>query len=235
MNKKIVILSLMFMSTLVFSQKKVSAKPKVLTEDQKLSYYIGVNVANEAKKQNLNLDVNLLAQALRESKTGGKTLLPIDSMQSFMKQYFGKIQEKKMAEAKLKAQENIKKGQEFLNKNSQNPNVKSTASGMQYEILQEGDKTNYPKAENTVKVKYLGKLIDGTVFDGTETNNAGNPIEFGLNGVIKGWTEGVQLMSKGSKFRFYIPSNLAYGDNGAGEKILPGSLLIFDIELVDFK
>jgi FKBP-type peptidyl-prolyl cis-trans isomerase FklB len=100
--------------------------------------------------------------------------------------------------------------------------------------LKEGDGKAKPTASSTANVTYTGKLMDGTVFDSTD-KNGGKPIELNLSGVIKGWTEGIQLMSKGAKYRFYIPSELAYGDNGAGGVIPPGAALIFDVELVDFK
>jgi FKBP-type peptidyl-prolyl cis-trans isomerase len=110
--------------------------------------------------------------------------------------------------------------------------VKTTASGLQYEVLQEGDGKTKPKSD-IVQVKYTGKLLDGTVFDSTD-KNGGAPMDINLGGVIKGWTEGIQLMSKGSKYRFYIPSELAYGDNGAGP-IPAGATITFDVELVDIK
>ena len=121
----------------------------------------------------------------------------------------------------------------FLEANKKNPNVKVTGSGLQYEVIQMGNGPK-PSATSKVTVKYTGKLIDGTVFDSTD-NNGGEPISFGLNQVIKGWTEGLQLMPTGSKFRFYIPSDLAYGDQGAGAVIPGGATLIFDIELLSFE
>ena len=119
------------------------------------------------------------------------------------------------------AEENVRKGAEFLASNQEKPLVTTTASGLQYEVL--------TPATSKVKVHYEGKLLDGTVFDSSVAR--GEPIEFGLNQVIKGWTEGVQLMVEGEKTRFYIPANLAYGDRAAG-KIPPGSVLIFDVELL---
>lgn len=105
---------------------------------------------------------------------------------------------------------------------------------MQYEVLQEGDGKTKPKATDVVQVKYTGKLLDGTVFDSTD-KNGGAPMDINLAAVIKGWTEGIQLMSKGSKYRFYIPSDLAYGDQGAGGAIPGGATIIFDVELVNIK
>lgn len=123
-------------------------------------------------------------------------------------------------------------GQEFLAKNTENPDITVLPSGLQYEVLRQGDGTENPTAESTVQVHYHGTLIDGRVFDSSV--DRGEPIEFKLNQVIPGWTEGVQLMVAGDKYRFYIPSNLAYGD-GAVSIITPGSTLIFEVELISFR
>ena len=130
---------------------------------------------------------------------------------------------------KKAAVENIVISKEFLAQNITNKNVIETASGLQYQVLQKGDGTDHPTASSMVKVHYHGLLLDGTVFDSSVER--GQPISFGLNQVIKGWTEGVQLMVVGDKFKFFIPSELAYGDSATG-KITPGSLLIFEVELL---
>lgn len=127
------------------------------------------------------------------------------------------------------AQENIRLGNEFLAQNKNQEGVKTTASGLQYQVLQQGSGTVHPKASDTVTVHYHGTLIDGTVFDSSVER--GEPIAFPLNRVIKGWTEGVQLMVEGDKYRFFIPSELAYGNRSTG-KIGGGSVLIFDVELL---
>ncbi len=127
------------------------------------------------------------------------------------------------------AQENIKIGNAFLSENKLKEGVTTTDSGLQYQVLAKGDGTNHPKATDTVTVHYHGTLIDGTVFDSSVER--GEPIDFPLNRVIKGWTEGVQLMVTGEKTRFFIPSELAYGNRNAG-KITGGSVLIFDVELI---
>jgi len=134
-------------------------------------------------------------------------------------------------QAKKAAAENIAIGQAFLTSNGQKENVTTTESGLQYEVLTKGDGQEHPNARSKVTVHYHGTLLDGTVFDSSVDRN--KTISFGLNQVIPGWTEGVQLMVVGEKTRFYIPSHLAYGNRAAG-KILPGSTLIFDIELISF-
>jgi peptidylprolyl isomerase len=128
-----------------------------------------------------------------------------------------------------KARENIQLGQEFLDKNSLTDGVLSTSSGLQYKVLQKGSGSTHPAATDRVKVHYHGTLIDGTVFDSSV--DRGEPITFGLNQVIPGWTEGLQLMVEGEKTRLFIPSKLAYGNRATG-KIKPGSTLIFDVELI---
>ena len=128
--------------------------------------------------------------------------------------------------------ENIAISKAFLEQNKANEGVVETASGLQYEVLEKGDGYDFPKANSTVKVHYHGTLLDGTVFDSSVER--AKPISFPLNQVIKGWTEGVQLMVVGDKFKFFIPSELAYGDRATGD-ITPGSLLIFEVELLEIQ
>ncbi|MGC1479641.1 MAG: FKBP-type peptidyl-prolyl cis-trans isomerase [Chthoniobacterales bacterium] len=132
----------------------------------------------------------------------------------------------------LMAQSALEKGQQFLAENGKRSEVTTTASGLQYEVLNEGDGAS-PKATDTVEVNYRGTTIDGTEFD--SSYKRGESISFPLNGVIAGWTEGVQLMKEGAKYRFYIPSELAYGKRGAGGAIGPDETLIFDVELIEVK
>jgi peptidylprolyl isomerase len=133
---------------------------------------------------------------------------------------------------KKTALENIKIGKDFLVTNKTKEGVLETASGLQYQVLQKGEGSEYPNANTTVKVHYHGSLLDGTVFDSSVERN--KPISFSLNQVIKGWTEGVQLMVVGDKFKFFIPSELAYGNRATG-KITSGSLLIFEVELLEIQ
>lgn len=133
---------------------------------------------------------------------------------------------------KKSSSENIAIGNDFLAQNKANEEVLETASGLQYQILNKGEGTIHPSASSTVKVHYHGTLLDGTVFDSSVERN--QPISFPLNRVISGWTEGVQLMVVGDKFKFFIPSTLAYGNSATG-KIKPGSLLIFEVELLEIQ
>lgn len=216
------------------AEKGDTAENSKYTDDQKASYYIGLSIAQNMKEEGFKVDADLLAQAIKEEMDGKEKLLPAEEMDTFMQNFMQKQHDQKQVEAGSQAVENKKKGQDFLTKNKSNPTVKTTASGLQYEILQEGDGKTKPKASDVVQVKYTGKLLDGTVFDSTD-KNGGEPMDINLGGVIKGWTEGMQLMSKGSKYRFYIPSDLAYGDQGAGGAIPGGSTIIFDVELVSIK
>lgn len=227
MKKTLVTLVLLTGFNLSFAQKSY-------TDDQKASYYIGLDIAQNMKRQGFKVDAELMAQAMKDEFSDKPALFPKEEMGTFLQGFMQKQNEKRMAEEKVKAEENKKKGADFLAKNKLNKNIKTTASGLQYEVLKEGDGKAKPTAASTATVTYTGKLMDGTVFDSTD-KNGGKPIELNLSGVIKGWTEGIQLMSKGAKYRFYIPSELAYGDNGAGNVIPPGSTLVFDVELVDFK
>ncbi len=205
------------------------------TDEQKASYYIGMSIAQNMKQDGFKVDAELLAQGIKEEMDSTKKkLLPAEEMNSFMQEFMMKQHQKKQAEAGVEATDIKKKGTEFLAKNKSNPKVKTTASGLQYEVLQEGDGTTKPKATDVVQVKYTGKLLNGTVFDSTD-KNGGAPSDINLSNVIPGWTEGIQLMSKGAKYRFYIPSDLAYGDQGAGGAIPGGSTIIFDVELVNIK
>ena len=205
------------------------------TDEQKASYYIGMSIAQNMKQEGFKVDAELLAQGIKEEMDSTKKkMLPAEEMNSFMQDFMMKQQQKKQSEAGAQSNNNKKKGLDFLAKNKTNPKVKTTASGLQYEVLQEGDGKTKPKATDVVQVKYTGKLLDGTVFDSTD-KNGGAPMDINLGGVIKGWTEGIQLMSKGSKYRFYIPSDLAYGDQGAGGSIPGGATIIFDVELVGIK
>ncbi|MBD8083366.1 FKBP-type peptidyl-prolyl cis-trans isomerase [Chryseobacterium caseinilyticum] len=234
MKKQTIALFCVAIFSVSCAQKNEKQATDKLTDDQKASYYIGLNIAQNMKKEGFKVDADLLAQAIKEDLEGKPKLLPEADMNTFMQSFMQKQQEKKQSEAIASAGENKKKGLEFLAKNKQNAKVKTTASGLQYEVLAEGDGKTKPTATGMVSVKYTGKLLDGTVFDSTD-KNGGAPIDLNLGSVIRGWTEGIQLMSKGAKYRFYIPADLAYGDQGAGGAIPPGATIIFDVELVEVK
>ncbi len=194
-----------------------------------VSYSIGTMIAGNLKQQGVKVDLAELTKGLTDILEGKKPRLDQAQVQKVMaafQQEQMKAQEGKAAEA---AGKNKEEGAAFLAKNGKDEGVVTTASGLQYKILKQGDGAK-PAATDKVKVHYHGTLLDGKVFDSSV--DRGEPISFPLDGVIKGWTEGVQLMPVGSKFKFFIPSDLAYGDGGAGADIGPGSTLIFEVELI---
>ena len=207
-----------------------------MTKDQKTSYAIGVNFGSQVKNDEVPLEMDAFMKGVRDGMAGENQFTD-QQMQEIFMQFQMDMQAKQQAKQAQQASQAVEekaKGQKFLEENKKDPNVKVTASGLQYKVVTEG-KGEKPSATSKVTVKYTGKLIDGTVFDSTDKNNNGDPISFGLNQVIRGWTEGLQLMSPGSKYIFYIPSDLAYGDQGAGNLIPGGATLIFEIELISFE
>lgn len=197
---------------------------KLTTQTDSLSYSIGLMVANFYKQQGITqINTNMVNQAITDKMNGQMTLLNEQQANQCVMGYIEKAKAEKAAVAK-------KEGQAFLAENKNKPGVITTASGLQYIILKEGTGPK-PSATDKVKCDYEGKLIDGTVFDSSVKQ--GKPIEFAVNGVIKGWTEALQLMPTGSKYRLFIPSDLAYGDQQMGPDIKPGSTLIFEVDLIE--
>ncbi|MBO7647984.1 MAG: FKBP-type peptidyl-prolyl cis-trans isomerase [Bacteroidales bacterium] len=206
-----------------------------MTKEQKISYAIGANLGTQVSHDGIELNLDALVQGLRDAMAGQNKFSDEQMQEAFMmlQQDMQAKQQEMQAKRDEVANEEKIKGKMFLEENKKNPDVKVTPSGLQYKVITMGTGEK-PAATNTVTVKYKGTLLDGTVFDSTE-KQGGEPIQFPLNGVIPGWTEGVQLMPTGSKFIFYIPSDLAYGDRGAGPQIPGGATLIFEIELISFK
>lgn len=214
--------------TLVCTTMSVkSQNAKEMTKEQKISYALGANYGAMVKRDGVTIDANAFVQGLQDAVAGKNQFTDAE-----MQEIFQMFQEDMQARQNAAANEAKAAGVKFLEENKKNPNVKVTASGLQYTVNQEG-KGEHPTATSTVTVHYTGKLIDGTVFDSSVER--GEPISFGLNQVIKGWTEGLQLMTPGSKYTFFIPSELGYGEQGAGGMIPGGATLIFDVELIDFK
>ena len=193
-------------------------------EIDSVSYSLGVNIANNIKSQGFD-DINpaAMAKAIEDVYTeGSEPMITAEEAGNFLNNYFQTLQAKKQEAA-------TKEGAEFLAQNAARPEVTTTESGLQYEVLTQGDGPK-PAATDEVTVHYHGTLPNGEVFDSSV--DRGQPATFGLNQVIKGWTEGVQLMNVGSKYRFVIPSDLAYGPRGAGGKIGPNATLVFEVELL---
>lgn len=220
---------LTFGLVLLFAGSTLSVKSQEeMTKEQKISYAIGANLGTQVSHDGIELNLDALVQGLRDAMAGQNKFSDEQMQEAFMM-----LQQDMQAKQNSAVAVEKEKGRIFLEENKKNPDVKVTPSGLQYKVITMGTGEK-PTASNTVTVKYKGTLIDGTVFDSTE-KQGGEPISFPLNGVIPGWTEGVQLMPTGSKFIFYIPSDLAYGDRGAGPQIPGGATLIFEIELISFK
>lgn len=214
--------------TLVLVGMGFSAKSQTeMTKEQKISYALGANIGMNMKQDIKQLDYESFLKGVKDAYAGTNQFTDQQ-----MQEIFAQLQEDIQAQKKSGVAAEIEKGAKFLEENKKNPEVKETASGLQYMVLQEG-KGEHPTATSKVTVHYTGKLLDGTVFDSSV--DRGEPITFGLNQVIRGWTEGLQLMTPGSKYRLFIPYNLAYGENGAGAMIPGGATLIFDVELISFE
>lgn len=189
----------------------------------KISYALGISMASNLKSTGINnLNLNEFQKGVSDIMEGKKPSMDMEEAQMLLSQYFSKLQQE--ADAK-----NKEMGEKFLAENKKREGIITTASGLQYEILTEGNGPK-PKATDTVSCHYEGRLIDGTVFD--SSIRRGQPAQFPVNGVIAGWVEALQMMPVGSKWRLYIPSDLAYGAHGAGDIIGPNATLIFDVEVL---
>ncbi len=196
---------------------------KVETEDQKVSYSLGASVAQSLMNQGFGeLDMDVFVAGLKDVFGNKELLISAEEGNKLLQTYVNAINKKKSKSAKAD-------GENFLVENKKRENVKTTASGLQYEIVEEGQGDS-PKAADKVTVHYEGRLVDGEIFDSSFQRN--EPASFPVNGVIPGWTEALQLMKTGAKWRLFIPHHLAYGENGAGESIPPFSALVFDVELI---
>lgn len=214
------------------SSDVVPAKVELKTQLDSVSYAMGVSVGSQIHGIGVDeWNYEAFMKAFHDAMTDEALLIQPQQIGQILDPFFMRLQQKQMEDMQGNAQENLEKGREFLEKNKNKKGVKVTESGLQYEVMTMGDGPK-PKATDRVKVHYHGTLTDGTVFESTV--EAGIPVDFGLNQVIPGWTEGVQLMPVGSKFRFFIPSELAYGANPrSGGPIGPNMALIFEIELLE--
>jgi FKBP-type peptidyl-prolyl cis-trans isomerase FklB len=228
---------------LVAGQARAAGDVEIKTEKQKLSYSIGVNAGHSMKDslktQSIDVDPVTLLKGLNDGIMDAKPQMTEDEVKKILeelqKTLMAKQQEqaaKQQEQAKVVAEKNKKDGEAFLAANKKKEGVITMPSGLQYKVLNAG-KGNSPKATDTVTVNYKGTTIDGTEFD--SSYKRGKPASFPLNQVIPGWTEAVQLMKEGAKWELYIPSNLAYGERGAGANIGGNATLIFEVELLSIK
>lgn len=198
-------------------------------EEQKLSYSLGLILGDSLKQDFESLNLDALREGIATVYAGGEPLLTREEVAAVMQAYQQQIVEDRRQAFAALSQENLEKGQAYLAENGKRQGVITTDSGLQYEELAAGSGAS-PTAADTVKVHYRGQLIDGTEFDSSYSRN--DPVSFPLNGVIPGWTEGLQLMKEGAKSRLVIPAELAYGEGGMGNAIGPNETLVFEVELL---
>ncbi len=197
----------------------------------KISYALGMSMANNFRSSGIKeINVADFAEGLDAAFNAKEMKMTYDEAKNVIREYFTAMEQELQAQAAAAAKVNEEAGKSHLEANAKRPEVVTTESGLQYEVLTEGNGPK-PSAQDQVKVHYTGRLIDGTVFDSSVER--GEPATFGVTQVIAGWVEALQLMNAGSKWRLHIPSNLAYGPQGAGGVIGPNATLIFDVELLE--
>lgn len=208
-------------------------KEKIDSDKQvKFGYALGSDVGRNLKRQNFDFDTAAFLAGFKAAFTGSESRMTEEEIGTALQEFQTEMITKMAEERQKQAAENKETGDKFLAENKTKEGVKTTESGLQYIVEKEGEGES-PAAEDIVEVHYRGTLLDGTEFDSSYKRE--QPAKFPLNRVIKGWTEGVQLMKKGAKYKFFIPPELAYGESGAGEQIGPNSTLIFEVELLSFE
>jgi len=205
---------------------------KLDTQTNKASYSIGIQMGSQMSRIKDLVNQDAIMMGFKDSISGTEPQLTMEEMQTVMQEFQKSVMQQQQAEQTAMAATNGVAGEKFLAENKTKEGVKTTASGLQYKVITAGTGA-IPKATDTVVTHYSGTLIDGKVFDSSYKRNA--PATFPVNGVIKGWTEALQLMKTGAKWQLFIPANLAYGERGAGENIGPNQVLIFEIELLEIK
>lgn len=224
----IVVLSIFLMTSQVFAEEQASLK----SQKDKVSYIIGVDIGSNLKSRFIDIDPELLMKGLKDGLAGNKPLLSDTEIHETMNAFKEEMAKKQEQEMKKLSEKNKKEGEAFLAENKKKEGVVTLPSGLQYKVITEGTGKT-PTITDTVTVNYRGTLVDGTEFD--SSYKRGQPVTFAVGGVIKGWTEALQLMKEGAKWQLFIPSDLAYGDKGAGNVIGPNATLIFDVELISAK
>jgi FKBP-type peptidyl-prolyl cis-trans isomerase FklB len=234
MKKNLISGCLMLLCSIGMAQIPVEqgAGKMPVTKTDKVSYAIGMNFARQFKSQNIEINPEALYEAVKAIVSGNTPAMTEEQMASTLRDFETEMQEKMQGEMKKAASDNIQKGKNWLAENKKRKGVVELPSGLQYEVIKQGTGKS-PGAESQVTTHYVGTLIDGTKFDSSV--DRGEPATFPVNGVIKGWTEALQLMKPGAKWKLFIPSSLAYGDAGSPPSIGPGETLIFEVELISVK
>ena len=206
------------------------SKPNLSDPKDKRGYALGATFGQNMKQQGVEINLDMFYKGLKDAYAGSEMLLTQKEMQETMTAFQNEMAAKAQERAKVLGEKNKKEGDAFLAENKTKPGIITTASGLQYKIISEGKEARKPKAEEKVTVNYRGTFINGTEFD--SSYKRGTPATFPVNGVIRGWGEALQLMTVGSKWQLFVPSNLAYGENGMGQAIPPNATLIFEVELI---
>jgi FKBP-type peptidyl-prolyl cis-trans isomerase FklB len=206
---------------------------KLQSKQDSLSYSIGVNVGKSLKRDSIGISPEAFLRGVMDARSdSSQWLMPEKEVQQTIMSFQAEMRAKQVEASKALGEKNLKEGEAFLAQNAKKPGVVTTASGLQYRVITPG-KGKMPKANATVTTNYRGRLLDGTEFD--SSYKRGQPATFPLNGVIKGWTEALQMMKVGSKWELYVPPSLGYGEGGAGNVIPPNATLIFELELLSVK
>lgn len=211
------------------SQPATPDIPGLPTQKDKVSYAIGMNVGKGLNQNSIEVDPNFVLQGLKDAMAGGKTLMTDEQAQATMVQLQTEVRERAMAKRQQEAAANKKEGDAFQAANKTKPGVVALPSGLQYKVLKQGTGPK-PTIDDVVVCNYRGTLINGKEFD--SSYKGGEPAKFPVKGVIKGWTEALQLMPVGSKWELVLPPDLAYGEQGAGATIAPNETLLFEVELL---
>jgi FKBP-type peptidyl-prolyl cis-trans isomerase FklB len=223
------VLLLVFVVGCTAEEAKVTPEVKLDTPKSRISYTIGVNIGQDFKTQNMDVDADVLLMGLEDSLTGKELQLTEEEMVTEIQNFQQEMQAKMATEMAEAVAKNQAAGEAFLAENAKQEGVVVTESGLQYKVLEVGEGDS-PGAADVATVHYRGTLIDGTQFD--SSYDRGQPATFPVGGVIAGWTEALQLMKPGAKWQLVIPAELAYGERGAGQDIGPNATLIFDVELI---
>ncbi|MGO1500266.1 MAG: FKBP-type peptidyl-prolyl cis-trans isomerase [Marinobacter sp.] len=230
MKKTLLALAMTGMIAGCSTSSETPADPKLDSTDQKVSYGMGLVLGERMNNDLPNLQMDQFLQGIQHGHAGDDETKRMnrEEIQAALMEYQQSLQEEQGKQVEELAQKNVEAGKAFLEKNAERDGVETTESGLQYEVLEEG-KGEQPGSSDTVQVHYTGELLSGEVFD--SSRERGEPVSFGLNQVIPGWTEGLQLMNEGARYKLYIPSDLAYGPGG-NRSIGPNETLVFDVELL---